>query len=83
MRRHALLVPEDRDVGDLNYSFFCSRGHCRLDDMSIQLIDKIINASDLLEKEGQRAYRLETIRPWGLNENVFFYCQNSRKGRVR
>ena len=35
MRRHAGLVPEDRHVGDLIYSYFCSQGHCGLDDMSI------------------------------------------------
>ena len=83
MRRHARLAPEDRDLVDLIYSYFCSQGHCRLDDMSIQLIDKVTNASDLLGKEGQRDYRLETIRPWGLNENDFFYSKNRRKGRVR
>ena len=43
--------------------------------MSIQLIDKVSNTSDLLGKEGQWAYRLQTIRPLGLNENDFFYSQ--------
>ena len=46
--------------------------------MSIQLIDKVSNTSDLLGKEGQWAYRLQTIRPLGLNENDFFYSQNRR-----
>ena len=50
MRRHTRLVPEDRDVDDLICSYFCLQGHCGLDDMSIQLIDKIINANDLLER---------------------------------
>ena len=83
VRRHARLVPEDRDVDDLVYRHFCSQGHCGLDDMSIQLIDKVTNASDLLGKEGQWTYRLETIRPWGLNQSDFFYRKNRRKGRVR
>ena len=53
--------------------------------MSIQLIDKVSNTtcSDLLGKEGQWPYRLQTIRPLGLNENDFFYSQNRRKGRIQ
>ena len=82
MRRHSRLAPEDRDVDDLIYRHFRSKGHCGLDDMSIQLIEKVTNASDLLGKEGQWAYRLQAIRLWVLNENDFFYSQYRRKGRI-
>ena len=84
MRRHSHLAPEDRHEDGLIYRHFCSQGDCGLDEMSIQLIDKVTNASDLLGKEGQWAYRLQTIRPWGLtgDKSAFFYSQNRRKGRV-
>ena len=83
MKRHSRLASGNRGVDDLIYRHFWSQGHCGLDDMSIQLINIVSNASDLLGKEGQCAYRLQTIRPLGLNENDFFYSQNRRKGRIR
>ena len=54
MRRHSRLALEDRDVDDLTYRHFWSQGHCAcgLDDMCIQLMDKVSNPSDPLGKEG-------------------------------
>ena len=49
--------------------------------LSIQLIDRAMEGSELREKEGQWIYRLGTLRPQGLNEDDGFYAQN-RKTRV-
>ena len=49
-----------KDCDDLIYRHFYSHGHHMhgLQDVSIQLIDKINAKDDLLAKEGQWAYRL-------------------------
>ena len=57
-------------------------GHNGLYDISVQLIDKVNSERDLLDKEGQWAYRLKCLKPHGLNESDFFYSQN-RSMRVR
>ena len=49
--------------------------------LSIQLIDRAMEGSELREKEGQWIYRLGTLRPQGLNEDDGFYAQN-RNTRV-
>lgn len=53
-----------------------SHGHHGLQDVSIQLIDKVNAKDDLLAKEGQWAYRLRSLKPDGLNESDFFFSQN-------
>ena len=46
--------------------------------MRIQLIDRVNGEEQLREKEGQWAYRLNTLDPHGLNDNDFFVVQNKR-----
>ena len=83
LRGHSRLEPGDRASDDLIYKHFFTEGHNGLDDVSVQIIDKVYGSVDnLLEKEGQWAYRLRTIAPEGLNESDFFYCQN-RRSRAR
>ena len=41
--------------------------------MSIQLIERVNGEEQLREKEGQWAYRLNTLDPHGLNDNDFFF----------
>ena len=77
------MEPGDRVSDDLIYKHFFTEGHNGLDDVSVQIIDKVYGSVDnLLDKEGQWAYRLRTIAPEGLNESDFFYCQN-RRSRAR
>ena len=52
-----------------------------INSLSIQLIDRAKGEKELRKKEGQWMYRLETLRPQGLNEDDGFYAQ-SRKTRV-
>ena len=60
-------------------------GHHGLEDVSIQLIDRVSGEeSALRDKEGQWAYRLNCIQPQGLNISDFFYSQNrATRSRVR
>ena len=44
--------------------------------VKIQLIDRVNGEQQLREKEGQWAYRLNTLDPNGLNN--FFFVQNRR-----
>ena len=62
--------------------YFCSEGHSGLNDVRIQLIDRVNGKDKLREKEGQWAYRLKTLDPNGLNENDFFFVQNRRSRRT-
>ena len=66
-------------------AFFFGPGHHGLEDVSIQLIDRVSGEeSALRDKEGQWAYRLNCIQPQGLNISDFFYSQNrSTRSRVR
>ena len=50
--------------------------------VSIKFIDNVPHESKLLDKEGQWAYRLKSIRPQGLNNNDFFVNQ-TRSNRKR
>ena len=52
----------------LSISAFYSHGHHGLQDVRIQLIDKVNAKDDLLAKVGQWAYRLRSLKPDGLNE---------------
>ena len=76
IRAHSRLLVNEKLRDDLIYQHFNSPGHNGLDDVSAQLIDKVANEKDLLDKEGQWAYRLKCLKPHGLNESDFFYSQN-------
>ena len=49
-----------------------SEGRYGLEDMSIQLIDWVKGERELREKEGQWIYKLTTLRPQELSNNVVF-----------
>ena len=84
-RAHSRLSFEGRNKDDLLYRHFFGPGHHGLEDVSIQLIDRVSGEeSALRDKEGQWAYRLNCIQPQGLNISDFFYSQNrSTRSRVR
>ena len=69
-------------AGDLLYRHFCGEGHNGLSDVKIQLIDRVNGEQQLREKEGQWAYKLNTLDPNGLNDNDFFFVQNRRSRRT-
>ena len=67
-RAHSRLSFEGRNKDDLLYRHFFGPGHHGLEDVSIQLIDRVSREESALRvKEGQWAYRLNCIRPQGLN----------------
>ena len=84
-KAHSRLSFEGRNKDDLLYRHFSGAGHHGLEDVSIQLIDRVSGKeSALRDKEGQWAYRLNCIQPQGLNISDFFYSQNrSSRSRVR
>lgn len=82
IRRHARLNEAQRENDDLLYKHFWSDGHSGLDDMNIQLIDRVNGEEELRDKEGQWAYKLNTLSPYGLNDNDFFFGQNRRSRRT-
>ena len=84
-RAHSRLSFEGRNKDDLLYRHFFGPGHHGLEDVSIQLIDRVSGEeSALRDKEGQWAYRLNCIQPQGLNISDFFYSQNrATRSRVR
>ena len=84
-RAHSRLSFEGRNKDDLLYRHFFGPGHHGLEDVSIQLIDRVSGEeSALRDKEGQWAYRLSCIQPQGLNISDFFYSQNrATRSRVR
>jgi len=48
--------------------------------LQIQLIDRVSNEEELRDGEGQWTYRLNTLSPYGLNEDdFFFWLQNKRR----
>ena len=75
------LSSGNKSNDDFLYQHFHSSGHLGLTHLSIQLIDRAKGERELRKKEGQWMYRLETLRPQGLNEDGGFYAQN-RKTRV-
>ena len=82
LRAHVKLSDSNKERDDLIYKHFNSPGHNGLVDVSIKLIDKVVEETKLQDKEGQWAYRLKTLHPHGLNESDFFFSQN-RGTRVR
>ena len=64
---------------DLILRHLYSNRHHGLQEVSIQLIDKVNEKGDLLAKEGQWAYRLQlSLKPDRLNEIDFFFTLNRR-----
>ena len=68
LRAHFKMSAANRESNDLVYKHFYGHGHHGLQDVSIQLIDKVNAKEDLLAKEGQWAYRLRSFKVDGLNE---------------
>ena len=82
IRAHARLTSGDKSRDDLIYQHFHGPAHNGIQDLDIQLIDQVNNERDLLDREGQWAYRLKGVKPHGLNESDFFFNQN-KSSRVR
>ena len=82
IRAHARLTSGDKSRDDLIYQHFHGPAHNGIQDLDIQLIDQVNNERDLLDREGQWAYRLKSVKPHGLNESDFFFSQN-KSSRVR
>ena len=71
----------DKSKDDLIYQHF--HGPARgVNDLHIQLIDRVNDEKDLLDRDGQWAYRLKSVKPHGLYESDFFFSQN-KSSRVR
>jgi len=82
MKRHGRLNGTEQEKDDFLYKHFCGGGHDGLRDVRIQLIDRVNGEEELRDKEGQWAYKLNTLRPYGLNDNDFFFAQNRRSRRT-
>ena len=82
IRAHARLSVNDKSKDDLIYQHFHGPAHSGINDLHIQLIDRVNDEKDLLDREGQWAYRLKSVKPHGLNESDFFFSQN-KSSRVR
>ena len=67
----------NKESNDLIYTHFYSDGHHGLQDVSIQLIDKVNAKDDVLAKEGKWAYWLRSLKLDGLNESDIFFRQNT------
>ena len=65
------------------YRHFNNNGHRGLEDMTIQLIDRVKEEKELREKEGQCMYKLGPLTPHGLNDNDGFYAQKVARGYTR
>ena len=83
LRSHNMLSINEKDNDDIIYKHFWSPGHSGIDDVNVQIIDKVSNEKELRDKEGQWAYKINSISPNGLNDNDFFYNINRRRGRNR
>ena len=80
-RAHSRLSFEGRNKDDLLYRHFFGPGHHGLEDVSIQLIDRVSGEeSALRDKESQWAYRLKCIQPQDLNISDFFTARLGRLG---
>lgn len=76
IRGNARVSLSDKSRDDLIYRRFHGPAHNGIQDLDIQLIDQVNNERDLLDREGQWAYRLKGVKPHGLNESDFFFSQN-------
>ena len=66
LRAHSRKSNIDKESDDFVYKHFHSTGHHGLRDVSVQIIDKGHNNEKLFIKEGEWAYRLQTLKPEGL-----------------
>lgn len=76
LRAHSRKSNIDKESDDFVYKHFHGPGHHGLRDVSVQIIDKVHNNEKLFIKEGEWAYRLQTLKPECLNDSDFFYIQN-------
>ena len=76
LRAHSRKCNIDKESDDFVYKHFHGPGHHGLRDVSVQIIDKVHNNEKMFIKEGEWAYRLQTLKPEGLNDSDFFYSQN-------
>lgn len=67
----------NRESQDIIYNYFHGPRHHCLQDVSIQLIDKVNGREKLVERESQWAYRLRSLRPEGLNDSDVFFLSKS------
>ena len=74
MHAHGNLNADQRGKGEMIYRHFNSNGHWGLEDMAIQLIDRVKEEKELREKKGQWMYKLGTLTPHGLNDSDSFYA---------
>ena len=72
---HHRLTTSDRALDDPIYRNFNQQDHQGVEDVRIQLIDKLA----LRDREAQWAYRLKTISPLGIDSDDFFSKRNPRK----
>ena len=63
IRAHTRLSANEKLRDDLIYQHFNGPGHNGLDDISVQLIDQVACGKDLVDKEGEWAYRLKCLKP--------------------
>ena len=82
IRRHEKLEQVNRENDDLFYKHLWSEGHNGLSDVKIQIIHRVNGERELRETEGQWAYKLNTLSPYGLNDDDFFFGQNKRSRRT-
>ena len=80
IRRHGNLDSVQQDQDDLIYKNFGGEGHHGLEDiqLQLQLIDRVSNGEKLRDGEGQ-LQTINTLSPYGLNEDDFFLLQNKRR----
>ena len=76
LRAHSRESNIDKESDDFVYKHFHGPGHHGLRDVSVQIIDKVHNNEKLFIKQGEWAYRLQTLKPECLNDSDFFYNQN-------
>lgn len=67
----------NRESENIIYKHFDGPRHHCLQDVSIQLIDKVNSREKLVERESQWAYRLRSLRPEGLNDSDVFFLSKS------
>ena len=76
IRAHSSQSAVDKKSDDFICKHFLGPGHNGLQDVSVQIIDKVSDKEKLTAMEGEWAYRLQRLRPEGLNDSDFFYSQN-------